>query len=346
MRLYLEKIANGEDLSASEMTEAMQSIMTGQASDAQIGGFLVGLRSKGETVVEIAAAASVMRGLSTKVPVKSDMAVDTCGTGGDGANLFNVSTASAFVVAALGGKVAKHGNRSVSSSTGSADVLAQAGVSLTLTPEQIARAVDEIGVGFMFAPAHHSAMKYAISARRELGIRTIFNLLGPMTNPASVRHQVMGVFSPDLCTKVAEVLKTLGAERVLVVSAEDGLDEFSLSCATRVAELLDGKITEYSVLPSEVGLGQSDMSDLVVSSPEESLALIKAAFSGEDSRAANTASAMISYNAGAAVYVLGIADSLKEGVAMADDAIASGLAGAKLDELAAFSRCCDSVNES
>jgi anthranilate phosphoribosyltransferase len=294
---------------------------------------------KGETVDEITGAAQVMRELATPVTINADNLVDTCGTGGDGANLFNVSTASAFVVAACGGKVAKHGNRSVSSSTGSADVLEAAGVHLTITPEQVARCVEEVGVGFMFAPAHHSAMKHAIGPRKELAMRTIFNMLGPMTNPAGVKRQVIGVFSAALCRPMAEVLHKLGSEHVMVVNASDGLDEFTLSGITHVAELKQGEVTEYTVSPEDVGLSLANLDGLSVTSAEESLNLIRDALGGKNSPVAHKAADIIAFNAGAAVYVSGIADSLEEGVRMAEDAIGSGLAKAKIQELASFTEC-------
>ena len=229
IKAALNAVVDRRDLSTEEMQAVMRQIMTGQATDSQIGGFLVGLRMKSESIDEITGAAQVMRELATKVSIEGPNLVDTCGTGGDGSNLFNVSTASAFVVAAAGGQVAKHGNRSVSSSTGSADVLEAAGINLTISAEQVARCVDEIGVGFMFAPAHHSAMKHAIGPRKEMGLRTIFNMLGPMTNPAGVKNQVIGVFSDSLCRPMAEVLKRLGSEHVLIVHSADGLDEISIA---------------------------------------------------------------------------------------------------------------------
>jgi len=268
----LAKVVEGESLSTDEMTAVMREIMTGQATEAQIGGFLVGLRMKGETVDEITGAAQVMRDLSTKVELDLPHLVDTCGTGGDRSHLFNVSTAAAFVVAAAGGRVAKHGNRSVTSSTGSADLLEAAGVNLNLTPDQIARCVQEVGVGFMFAVAHHGAMKHAIGARKQLALRTIFNVLGPMTNPAGVKRQVIGVFDKKLCPVVAGVLQRLGSEHVLVVHADDGLDEFSLAGPSHVAELKDGNISEYTINPGDVGLETQDLSGLTVNSAEQSLA--------------------------------------------------------------------------
>lgn len=338
MKQALEKLVNKQDLSTAEMKSVMHNIMTGQATDAQIGGFLVALRMKSESIDEITGAAEVMRNLSTPVTISGDYLVDTCGTGGDGANLFNVSTAAAFVVAAAGAQVAKHGNRSVSSSTGSADVLEAAGINLQLSPEQVQRCIQEIGVGFMFAPAHHSAMKYAIGPRKEMGIRTLFNMLGPMTNPAGVCKQVIGVFSASLCRPMAEVLKRLGSEHVMVVHAQDGLDEISISGKTFVAELNAGKISEYSLQPTDFGLPVQDLTGLSVDSAEESLALIQSALGkGQDERS-RKARNIIMLNAGAAIYVSGLAQSLAEGIERADDAIGSGLALTKISDLASFTR--------
>jgi len=242
----IQSVIDKNNLSNDEMRDVMQSIMTGECTDAQIAGFLVGLRSKGETVVEITAAANVMRELASRVHINHDNLIDTCGTGGDGHNTFNISTTAAFVVAAAGGHVAKHGNRSVSSKSGSADVLETAGVKLELTPEQVAQCVEEIGIGFMFAPMHHSAMKHAIGARKELGVRTVFNVLGPLTNPAGAKRQVMGVFSHDWLETLANVLKNLGSEQVMIVHSEDGMDEISISAPTNIAELKDGEIKTYN----------------------------------------------------------------------------------------------------
>lgn len=337
IRDALALVVDGKDLSLEQMTDVMREIMTGQATDAQIGAFLVALRIKGESLDEITGAATVMRELATKVNVTADNLVDTCGTGGDGANLFNVSTASAFVVAAAGGHVAKHGNRSVSSSTGSADVLETAGVNLQMPADQVARAIETIGVGFMFAPAHHSAMKHAIGPRKELGLRTIFNMLGPMTNPASVKYQVIGVFAKALCRPMAEVLGRLGSEHVLVVHSGDGLDELSIAAPSHVAEYKRGAVTEYTLSPQDVGIDIQSLEGLGVSTAEESLALIKGAFEGSDEPAAQKAAAIIALNAGAAIYVSGLAMSLKDGVAMAEDALATGAANDKLKELVEFS---------
>jgi len=332
----LSKVVAHESLSTDDMKSVMQQIMTGEATDAQIGGFLVALRMKGESIDEITGAAQVMRELSTKVNVSGDYLVDTCGTGGDGANLFNVSTASAFVVAAAGGKVAKHGNRSVSSSTGSADVLETAGINLSITPEEVQRCIDEIGVGFMFAPAHHSAMKHAIGPRKQMAIRTIFNMLGPMTNPANVSKQVIGVFSKDLCRPMAEVLNRLGSEHVLVVHASDGLDEITLSGETFVAELKDGQVNEYTISPTDFGYDIQALTGLSVESADESLTLIKSALGKSQDEAAQKARTIITLNAGAAIYASDLANSLDEGIKLAADAIGSGLALGKLSDLASF----------
>lgn len=338
----LAKLVDNIDLSLEEMTEVMRAVMTGAATPAQIGGFLVALRMKGETLDEITGAAQVMRELATRVEIDADYLVDTCGTGGDGANLFNVSTASAFVVAAAGGRVAKHGNRSVSSSTGSADVLEAAGIHLDLTPEQVARCVRQVGVGFMFAPAHHSAMKHAIGPRKELGMRTLFNMLGPMTNPAGVSRQVIGVFNGALCRPMADVLGRLGSQHVLVVHAKDGLDEISLATETQVAELKDGRVTEYSIKPEDFGIHSQSLVGLSVTDAKQSLALIRDALGKRRGEHAQKAADLIALNAGAAIYVSGVAETWNQGVEMANDAIGSGQAGEKISELADFSQCFNS----
>ena len=330
----IKTVLERQAMSAEAMETVMDLIMTGQATDAQIGGFLVGMRMKGETVTEITAAAKVMRALSEKVDLQLDHMVDTCGTGGDGANTFNISTAAAFVVAAAGGKVAKHGNRSVSSSCGSADVLEAAGVKLDLKPEQVARCVEEVGVGFMFALMHHRAMRHAIGPRKEMGVRTIFNVLGPLTNPASAPNQVLGVFAKEWVKPMAEVLQALGSNHVMVVHAEDGLDEISIAADTYVAELKDGVITEYTISPEEFDCTRADLSSLAVDSAEASLALIKKVLGKEEGPAAD----IVVLNAGAAIYVAGIAATLAEGVEMARDAIGSGLALGKLNELVSFTQ--------
>ena len=339
MKQALNRIASNLDLSREEMKDVMRIVMNGNATDAQIGAFMMGLRLKSETIDEITGATEVMRELVTGVTVNAQPLVDIVGTGGDGANLFNVSSASAFVVAAAGGFVAKHGNRGVSSNSGSADLIEKAGINLNMKPEEVARCVEEIGVGFMFAPAHHGAMKHAIGPRKELGCRTLFNILGPMTNPAGVTRQLIGVFSRELCRPMAEVLHRLGAEHIMVVHSKDGLDEISLASATHVAELKDGEITEYDITPEDLGLKSQTLVGLSVETSEESLKLIKAAFGREHDEITEKARDMIALNAGAAIYVAGLADTAKEGVDMALDAMGSGLAAGKMSELADFSQC-------
>jgi anthranilate phosphoribosyltransferase len=334
----LARLVEGENLQREEMAAVMRQVMSGECTDAQIGGWLVALRMKGETTDEIAGAAQVMRELVTPVNVRGRHLVDLVGTGGDGANLFNVSTASTFVVAASGAQVAKHGNRGVSSSSGSSDVLEVLGAPLDLSPEQVARSIEEVGVGFMFAPAHHSAMRHAIGPRRELGLRTIFNILGPLTNPAGVRRQVIGVFSAALCEPMANVLKALGGEHAMIVHSDDGLDEISIAAGTRVAELRDGSITSYHITPEEFGLQRQDLEGLSVDSAAASARLIRDALGGADHEAARKARAIVTLNAGATIYVSGVAPTLADGVAMADDLIASGQAMEKLKLFVDFTR--------
>jgi anthranilate phosphoribosyltransferase len=311
----------------------MRLIMTGQATAAQIGGFLVGLRMKGETVDEIAAAAGVMRELATQVDIAGPHLVDTCGTGGDGASTFNISTASALVTAAAGGRVAKHGNRSVSSSSGSADVLEAAGVRLDLGPQQVAACIEQLGVGFLFAPRHHSAMKHAIGPRKEMGVRTLFNLLGPLTNPAGAPNQVLGVFSMDWVEPLAQVLKQLGSEHVLVVHAEDGLDEISIAAPTRVAELKQGEILSYTISPEDFGLQRADLAAIVVDDAQQSLAMIRAVFAGEPGPAYD----IVILNSGAAIYAAGLTSSLADGVSRAAEVIQAGKARQVFESLVELS---------
>ncbi len=336
----LAALVEGRSLSQVQMAAVMRQIMTGEATAAQIGGFLVALKIKGETIDEIAGAVEVMRELATPVAIGPGRAplVDTCGTGGDGSPLFNVSTAAAFVVAAAGGRVAKHGNRSITSVSGSADVLEAAGVQLSLKPEHVARCVEQLGVGFMFAQAHHSAMKHAIGPRKELSLRTIFNILGPMTNPAGVKRQVLGVYSRALCNPLAQVLGRLGSEHVLVVNADDGLDEISLAAPTHIAQWRDGALSEFTVAPEQFGIERQGLEALKVSSAEESLGLIKDALGKRATPRGKAAADMIALNAGAAIYVAGLADSLAQGVVMAEDTIATGLALEKLSDLAEMSQ--------
>jgi anthranilate phosphoribosyltransferase len=334
----LEKVVNGHSLSSVEMRDVMRQIMTGNAGDAQIGGFLIALRMKGESIDEIAGAVEVMRELATGVKVSGDSLVDIVGTGGDESNLFNVSTASTFVVAAAGGQVAKHGNRSVSSNSGAADLLEAAGVNLNLSPEQVALCVQELGVGFMFAPAHHSAMKHAIGPRRELSLRTIFNILGPMTNPAGVKRQLIGVYDKALCKPMAEVLGRLGAEHIMIVHSADGLDEISIATETFVAEYKNGAVTEYTIAPEDFLAERQSLEGLDVEDAKQSLAMIIDALGKQAGPNAGKAADIIALNAGAALYVAGCAADMHEGVAMAQDAIGAGLARAKITDLATFTQ--------
>jgi len=329
MQAAIRSVTEKQDLSADDMSAVMQLIMTGQATAAQIGGFLIGLRMKGETVDEIASAAQVMRELATRVPVSGKNLVDTCGTGGDGASTFNISTASALVTAAAGAQVAKHGNRSVSSSCGSADVLEAAGVNLDLDAGQVAECVERIGIGFLFAPKHHSAMKHAIGPRKEMGVRTLFNLLGPLTNPAAAPNQVLGVFSAEWLEPLAQVLGKLGSRHVLVVHADDGLDEISIGAPTQVAELNNGKVRCFRISPQEFGMETGSVKSLAVDNAKQSLDLINRVFENEEGPARD----IVQLNAGAAIYVSGIADSLETGIRNAGEVIASGAAKDKFARL-------------
>ncbi len=326
----IRAVTEGRDLSRDDMRTVMQTIMTGNATPAQIGGFLVGLRMKGESVDEIAAAAQVMRELATPVPVTDRMhLVDTCGTGGDGSHTFNISTAAAFVAAAAGAKVAKHGNRSVSGKCGSADVLEAAGVNLDISPEQVARCVAEVGVGFMFAPKHHGAMKHAIGPRREMGVRTIFNILGPLTNPASAPNQVIGVYDRKWLEPLAKVLASLGSRHVLVVHAEDGLDEISIGAPTGIVEYRDGAYRTFRVTPEEFDVARVDIKSLAVESAAQSLAMIRDALSNKPGPERD----IVVLNAGAAIYCSGVVESFKQGVDRARAVISDGSAAKKLTGL-------------
>jgi len=331
MQEAIKAVTENRNLSADEMSATMRLIMTGEATPAQVGGFLIGLRMKGETIDEIAAAAGVMRELASKVKVDKNHLVDTCGTGGDASGSFNISTASAIVVAAAGGKVAKHGNRSISSKSGSADVLETAGVNLEISPQQVAECVNEIGVGFMFAPLHHSAMKHAIGPRREMAVRTIFNVLGPLTNPAGAPNQVLGVFSKDLVEPLAHVLKQLGSEHVLVVHAEDGMDEISIATPTFVAELNDGEVKTYTIQPEDFGMSRAKLEQIRATDSAHSLEIIKDVFNNTDGPAKD----IVCLNAGAAIYAAGLTASLAEGVTKAQQVVASGAVAEKLEQLIA-----------
>ena len=338
IKTALEALVSGQHLSSAEMRDLMRQIMTGHATEAQIGAFLVALRIKGETIDEIAGAVEVMRELATAVEVSGDYLVDIVGTGGDESNLFNVSTAATFVVAAAGGRVAKHGNRSVSSNSGAADLLEAAGVNLNLNSAQVALCVEELGLGFMFAPAHHSAMKHAIGPRKELGLRTIFNILGPMTNPAGVTRQLIGVYKKELCKPMAEVLGRLGAEHIMVVHSDDGLDEISIATETHVAEYRDGALSEYKLQPENYFSERQSLEGLAVENATESLALIIDAVGKQTNANGAKAAQLIAINAGAALYVAGCAADMHQGVEMALDAIGSGLAKAKINDLATFTQ--------
>lgn len=334
----INAVLQRRDLSREEMQSVMRTIMTGGATDAQIGGFLIGLRMKGETVDEITAAAGVMRELASRVEVSAEHLVDTCGTGGDASGTFNISTASAFVVAAAGARVAKHGNRSISSKSGSADVLEAAGVRLDLTPAQVAECIEKVGVGFMFAPAHHGAMKHAIGPRKQMAARTVFNVLGPLTNPASAPNQVLGVFSDELLEPLASVLQQLGSRHVLVVHAHDGLDEISTGDSTAVAELKDGLISRYEIAPEDFGMSRTPISELKADSAEHSLEIIRHLLEDQPGPARD----IVCLNAGAAIYAAGVADSLQAGVEQASAAIASGEARNRLDQLVILTQSFDS----
>ena len=334
----LARVVEGENLEREEMAAVMRQVMSGDATAAQVGGLLVALRMKGEAIDEIAGAAQVMRELATPVAVDDPHLVDLVGTGGDGAHLFNVSTASSFVAAAAGARVAKHGNRSVSSTSGSSDVLEFLGMPLDLSPEQVARSIEELGVGFMFAPSHHSAMRHAIGPRRELGMRTMFNILGPLTNPAHVKRQVIGVFSPELCMPMTQVLQALGSTHAMVVHSDDGLDEISIAAGTHVVELRDGNITSYHITPEEFLLQRQSLDGLAVDSAAGSAQLIRRALEGATDEDARKAAGMLTLNGGATIYVSGVAATLADGIAMAEDVLASGQAAEKLRQFIDFTR--------
>lgn len=330
----LARLVDQREIFHDEMVALMRQIMRGEVTPTMIAAILVGLRVKKETIGEISAAAFVMREFASKVPVaQRDHLVDTCGTGGDAAHTFNISTASALVAAAAGARVAKHGGRSVSSTCGSADVLEALGVNLNLTPEQVGHSIDEIGIGFMFAPNFHGAMKHAAPVRRELGVRTIFNILGPLTNPAGADNQVLGVFHPDLVGIQARVLQRLGSRHVLVVNGSDGLDEITLSGETNVAELKDGEVNEYRISPEDFGLPRAPLDTIKVGTTEEAKAMLLGVLENR----AGPARDIVQLNAGAAIYAAGVGNSMAGGVAKAAEVLASGAALAKLEQLKQFS---------
>lgn len=331
----INRLCDKREIFYDEMVDLMRQVMEGKVTPVQLAAILMGLHVKTESVSEIAAAASVMREFSTKVDASGiDHLVDTCGTGGDRAHTFNISTTAAFVAAAAGARVAKHGGRSVSSKSGSADVLEGLGVNLALTPEEVALCIREVGVGFMYAPSHHPAMKHAAPVRKELGMRTILNILGPLTNPANAPNQVMGVFHPDLVGIQARVLKMLGSRHVITVHGQDGLDEITITGPTNVAELKHDFVTEYVIEPKQFGLDTAPVEAIQVAGADESRARVLAVLAGE----AGPSQDIVLLNAAAALYVSGICASLWDGVALARDTIASGAAKAKLDQLVSFTQ--------
>jgi len=331
----LIRVIEHREIFHEEMVSLMRQMMSGELSPTLISAIVMGLRVKKETIGEIAAAAQVMREFATKVDVPDHAnLLDPCGTGGDSAHTFNISTAAAFVAAAAGAKVAKHGGRSVSSKSGSADVLEALGVSINLTPEQVGRSISEVGLGFMFAPSHHGAMKHAAPVRKELGVRTIFNILGPLTNPAGAKNQIMGVFHPDLVGIQARVLQRLGSRHVMVVYGLEGLDEISVSGETLVGELKDGEVREYRINPAQFGLQASDLSAIRVTDGAQSREMLLAAL---DNRA-GAARDIVALNAGAAIYVSGLAESHEQGVQKALAVLSSGAARRKVQQLADFTQ--------
>ncbi len=338
----LHRIISRQNLTHDEMVSLMRQIMQGELSPVLIAGIIIGLRVKNETIEEIAAAAQVMRELAISVEVpQQTYLVDTCGTGGDAAHTFNISTASAFVAAAAGAHVAKHGGRSVSSKSGSADVLEALGVNLNQTPQQAARSIQDIGVGFMFAPHYHAAMKHAAPVRRELGIKTLFNILGPLTNPAHAKRQVLGVFNAELVEKLAHVLQQLGSEHVLIVHGKDGLDEISISGETHVGELKDDKVTTYTIRPEDFGLKTAPIDTIQVADSEQAKDMLMSVLDNTPCPARD----IVLLNAGAAIYAAGLAGTLDDGINTARQAIESGAAMTKLQQLVEFSQK-DSIQSS
>ncbi|MDO9521908.1 MAG: anthranilate phosphoribosyltransferase [Pseudohongiella sp.] len=336
----IRHLCERRDLGADDMAMLMREIMTGQCTDAQIAAFLVALQMKGIKTPELLGAARTMRALAVPVKLPPDAhLVDTCGTGGTSTDTFNISTSAAMVAACAGARVAKHGNRGATSKSGSADLLEAAGVRLNITPEQVAQCVEKVGVGFMFAPGHHSAMKHVIGPRREIGVRTIFNMLGPLTNPAGAPNQVLGVFDPVWIDPVLDVLKSLGSHHVLVLASDDGLDEISISAPTQIGELREGHLVRYSVSPADFGMRQRDDFDMLkVSGPQESLELVRQALSYKNEAAGD----IVALNAGAAIYAANLCDDLPAGVKKAQEILHSGEALKKLEQLAAFTQALSS----
>jgi anthranilate phosphoribosyltransferase len=332
------RLVRGEDLTRSEMQDVMSLIMHGEATPAQIGSFLTALMIKGETVEEIVGAATIMRELAAHVETKSGKIVDTVGTGGDGAKLFNVSTASALVACAAGAHVAKHGNRAATGNSGSADVLEAAGVNIAISPEQVGQCIDQVGIGFMFAPTHHAATRHAIGPRREIGIRTIFNLLGPLTNPANAKYQLVGVFDQKWVVPIAEVFAALGSVHTVVVCSDDGTDEISLATGTEAAELKDGKVESFRIEPEAMGIKPASMEAITVRDSAHSLKLIQEALGGTPGPAYD----MVALNAGATLYAADLADSIAAGVVLAREVLNGGGA---LEKLAALAKLTSSFKE-
>lgn len=330
----LEQLGNQQPLPAGTISKVMHQIMDGDATAAQIGGLLMALKISGETVEQISEAAAVMRERAIKVKVSDQHLIDTCGTGGDGIGTFNISTAAAFIAAAAGCRVAKHGNRSISSSTGSADVLEAAGVNLELTPEQVSACIEQFNIGFLFAPAHHGATKHAVMPRKELAVRTFFNLLGPLTNPAQAPRQVMGIFDQKWLLTAAQVLQKLGSKHVMVVHSADGMDEISLNAETAIAELKNGKITEYSITPEQFGFTRNDMQSLLVENAAQSLNIIEQTLQGKKGPAHD----ILALNAGAAIYVADKAPDLASGIETAKHIMTTGKAYQLLVKLAKYTQ--------
>ncbi|MFW5971980.1 MAG: anthranilate phosphoribosyltransferase [Bacillota bacterium] len=329
---YFEKVVAGENLSEQEMETAMRAIMEGEISECQIAGMLVGLRMKGETIDEITGAARVMREKAISINSSKELSIDTCGTGGDGSNTFNISTTVAFVLAGAGLSVAKHGNRSVSSKSGSADVLESLGVNLNLSPEQVEKCLDQVDISFMFAPVHHKAMKYAIKPRRDLGLRTIFNVLGPLTNPAAVNYQILGVYHPSLVVPLANVLKNLGVKSAMVVNGDNRIDEFTTTGSNKAAYLHDGIVEEINIEPEDIGLKRVDIEELVGGKPEVNKEIILNILNGEKGPKRD----VVLFNAAAAFVVTNLADNWKAGIKLAEETIDSGKAYQKLLDLIEF----------
>ena len=331
----LQRVIEHREIFHDEMLALMRRILTGETSPVMIAALAVGLRVKKESIGEIAAAAHAMREFATPVAIADkNHLVDMCGTGGDGAHTFNISTAAMFVAAAAGARVAKHGSRSVSSSTGSADVLEALGAAVNLTPENVSRCLDETGIGFMFAPNHHAAMKHAAPVRKELGVRTLFNILGPLTNPAQAPNQLMGVFHPDLVGIQMRVLQRLGSDHVMIVHGVNGLDEISISGETLVGELRDGEVREYTLHPGQFGMATAGMDALKVADKLESVRCIEQALGNQDGPVRD----IVLLNAGAALYCANVADSIAEGIERARDVVASGRASAKLAQFVQTTR--------